>query len=58
MYAACEVGVPAEIDNAALYDQWPVSTRRSGFLAVFSARRSASQDNYLPASQRDGLRHF
>jgi len=52
IHAACEAGVQAEIDNAALYDRLLNSTQRPDILTVFQALRSASQDRHLPAFQR------
>lgn len=50
--AACQAGVQAELDNAAIYDQYlgldlPWDVRR-----VFESNRAASLNNHLPAFQR------
>jgi hypothetical protein len=52
IYAACEAGVQAEIDNAALYDRLLASTRRPDILTVFRNLQEASQQRHLAAFQR------
>jgi hypothetical protein len=49
---ACEAGVAAEIENAALYERLLASTRRADILTVFRNLREASQERHLPAFQR------
>jgi len=49
---ACEAGVAAEIENAALYERLLASTQRPDILAVFRNLRDASQERHLPAFQR------
>ena len=49
---ACEAGVAAEIENAALYERLLASTRRPDILAVFRNLQEASQEHHLPAFQR------
>jgi len=51
--AACEAGVQAEIDNAAMYDRLLVATRDyPDVQRVFANLQQASQMNHLPAFQR------
>jgi hypothetical protein len=49
---ACEAGVQAEIDNAALYDQLFSMVDNPDLVRVFTALQSASQDQHLPAFER------
>ncbi len=49
---ACEVGVQAEIDNAALYDGLFAQVDNQDIIAVFTSLRDASQDKHLPAFER------
>lgn len=51
---ACEVGVQAEVDNAALYENelLPVVTDYEDVTRVFTNLMNASQENHLPAFQR------
>ena len=51
---ACAVGVQAEIDNAALYDNrlLPAVTAYPDITAVFEQLSAASQNQHLPAFQR------
>jgi hypothetical protein len=49
---ACEAGVQAEIDNAALYDQLLSMVDNPDLVRVFTALQSASQDQHLPAFER------
>jgi hypothetical protein len=49
---ACEAGVLAEVDNAALYERLLAATTRPDILAVFRRLRDASQQRHLPAFQR------
>jgi hypothetical protein len=46
---ACEAGVQAEIDNAALYDQLFSMVDNPDLVRVFTALQRASQDQHLPA---------
>jgi hypothetical protein len=48
----CEAGVTAEIENGALYERLPDSTRRPDVLAVFHNLQEASQERHLPAFRR------
>ena len=52
LHEACQAGVAAEIENAALYDRLLASTQRADIVAVFRNLREASQENHLPAFQR------
>ena len=51
---ACSVGVTAEIDNAALYDErlLPAVTAYPDITAALERLRDASQNMHLPAFQR------
>jgi hypothetical protein len=49
---ACQAGVQAEIENAALYDELMESTDKQDILAVFQNLQKASRDNHLPAFQK------
>jgi hypothetical protein len=49
---ACEAGVAAEIENAALYERLVASTHRTDILAVFRNLQAASQQRHLPAFRR------
>ncbi len=49
---ACEAGVQAEIDNAALYDQLFSMVENPDLIRVFTALQRASQDQHLPAFER------
>ncbi len=49
---ACQAGVAAEIENAALYERLLTSTQRPDILAVFRNLQAASQERHLPAFQR------
>jgi hypothetical protein len=49
---ACEAGVQAEIDNAALYDQLFSMVENPDLIRVFTALQQASQDQHLPAFER------
>ncbi len=51
---ACTIGVKAEIDNAALYDNdlLPAVSAYPDIVFVFEALRDASQQKHLPAFQR------
>lgn len=51
---ACEAGINAEIENAALYDELFSKTQREDIIKVFTALRDASDNNHLPAFQRCG----
>ena len=53
---ACQAGVDAEIENAALYERLMRSTEREDILAVFENLRRASQENHLPAFRRGASR--
>ncbi len=50
--AACEAGVAAEVENAALYGRLESATTRTDLLTVFSRLREASQERHLPAFRR------
>jgi len=50
--AACEAGVAAEIENAALYERLLAATQRPDLLAVFRNLQEASQQRHLPAFRR------
>ncbi len=49
---ACEAGVQAEIDNAALYDQLFSMIENPDLIRVFTALQRASQEQHLPAFER------
>lgn len=49
---ACEVGVQAEIDNVALYDEINAMVDDQDLRYVFSNLQWASQEKHLPAFQR------
>lgn len=49
---ACEAGVQAEIDNAALYDELRSMVDNPDITRVFDALQQASQDKHLPAFER------
>ncbi len=49
---ACQAGVQAEIENAALYDELMESTDKQDMLEVFRNLQKASKENHLPAFQR------
>jgi hypothetical protein len=49
---ACEAGVQAEIDNAALYDQLVSMVDNPDIVQVFTALQQASQDQHLPAFEQ------
>ena len=49
---ACEAGVQAEIDNAALYDQLFDLTDNPDLIRVFTSLQQASQTKHLPAFER------
>lgn len=53
---ACQAGVEAEVENAALYERLMRSTKREDILAVFENLRRASQENHLPAFSRGASR--
>jgi hypothetical protein len=46
---ACQAGVEAEIDNAALYDRLFAAVDEPDIIQVFTRLRDASQYNHLPA---------
>jgi hypothetical protein len=48
---ACQVGVDAEIADAALYDQLEQAMTHNDILRVFANLQSASLNNHLPAFQ-------
>lgn len=56
MREACEAGIAAEIENAALYERLMRSTNRQDILAVFDNLRRASQERHLPAFRRCATR--
>ena len=47
--SACEAGVQAEIDNAALYDQLFAMVDNPDIVQVFTNLRNASESSHLPA---------
>ena len=49
---ACEAGVKAEIENAALYDKLFPMVEHQDIIETFQRLRDASQNNHLPAFQR------
>jgi hypothetical protein len=49
---ACEAGVQAEIDNAALYDQLFSMVENPNIIRVFTSLQQASLTKHLPAFQR------
>lgn len=49
---ACEAGVAAEIENAALYERLLASTQRPDILTVFRNLQEASQQRHLPTFRR------
>ena len=51
---ACQIGVQAEIANAALYDEslFPAAAGNPALIKTFTALRDASQTKHLPAFQR------
>ena len=51
---ACQAGVDAEIENAALYDELFSKIDNQDITAVFTSLRDASNNNHLPAFQRCG----
>ena len=50
--AACQAGVQAEVDNAAIYDRLLQLNLPDDIRAVFVNLRDASEDNHLQAFQR------
>ena len=52
LHHACEAGVAAEVENAALYDRLMASTDRPDILEVFGNLREASQTRHLEAFRR------
>jgi hypothetical protein len=53
---ACQAGLDAEIENAALYERLMRSTKREDIFTVFDNLRRASQENHLPAFRRGASR--
>lgn len=51
---ACDTGVEAEIDNAALYDQLFSKVDNEDIITVFTSLRDASENNHLPAFEKCG----
>jgi hypothetical protein len=49
--SACEAGVSAEIEDAALYDELTSFTNNTALLRVYSSLQSASLNSHLPAFQ-------
>jgi hypothetical protein len=49
---ACEAGVQAEIDNAALYDQLFDLVDNPDLIQVFTSLQQASETKHLPAFER------
>lgn len=49
---ACELGVQAEVDNAALYDELLAMVDNVDIVQVFAALQAASQTRHLPALER------
>jgi hypothetical protein len=56
--AACEAGIEAEIDNAALYERLERMTERPDILRVFRRLERASRERHLPAFRRCAGRRF
>jgi hypothetical protein len=56
MRQACEAGIEAEVENAALYERLLQSTDRADILAVFGNLQRASQERHLPAFRRCATR--
>lgn len=52
---ACDVGVQAEIENVALYEELFAQVDNQDIIAVFTSLQSASQEKHLPAFQRCGI---
>ena len=52
LQAACEAGVKAEIENAAMYDEFFSFVQEGDIRDTFTLLRDASQDKHLPAFQR------
>jgi hypothetical protein len=52
MAEACELGVQAEEDNAALYDELFAMVDNTDIVQVFTALQEASQTKHLPALER------
>lgn len=51
---ACQAGVNAEIENAALYDELFSKVDNQDIIVVFTSLRDASENNHLPAFQKCG----
>ena len=49
---ACQIGVTAEIENAALYEELFASVDNQDIIAVFTALQAASQEKHLNSFQR------
>ena len=56
LQAACEAGVAAEIDNAAMYERLLAATQRPDIVAVLRRLQEASQARHLPAFRRCAAR--
>ncbi len=53
LQAACQIGVTAEIENAAMYDELLLAAADyPDVIAIFIALQAASLDKHLPAFQR------
>jgi hypothetical protein len=52
VFAACQAGVEAELDNAAIYDRYLGLDLPWDVRQVFDSNRAASLNNHLPAFQR------
>ena len=51
---ACQAGVQAEVENAALYDELFSKADNQDIIIVFTLLRDASENNHLPAFERCG----
>ncbi|MBP7967093.1 hypothetical protein KAZ66_02360 [Candidatus Woesebacteria bacterium] len=51
---ACQIGVQAEIDNAAMYQELISKTNKQSIIDVFTALSSASTNNHQVAFERCG----
>jgi len=51
---ACEAGVHAEVENAALYDELFSKVDNQDIIAVFTSLRDASENSHLPAFEKCG----
>lgn len=53
---ACQAGVDAEVENAALYEELFSMVDNQDIIAVFNSLKSASENNHLPAFERCSAR--